>query len=389
MKMPEEQRKEEKMNMNQKPSKTIVPLNAAQLDQLAADLDQVRNDALAQVGAEDARYIRRLIAFQRGLEIIARLSLVGTLYHWGFWLFGAVALGISKILDNMEIGHNVLHGQYDFMNDKNINSRNFDWDIVGDSGSWKRVHNYEHHTYTNILGKDRDFGYGLLRLSSDYAWRFKNLFQLGTYFMLSTLFQWGVAFHELSAERVYFGKKREDRTSPLSDQELKRMFLTKAGRQVFKDYVFFPLICFPVWLPVLLGNVVANLIRNWWTATIIFCGHFTEGVHVFSEEDCHNESRGHWYYRQMLGSSNLTGPKWFHILTGHLSCQVEHHLFPDVPAWRYRAMVPKVKAIAARYGIPYNIGSFPAQYWTVLRRIARYSLPVADGQKVTRLPLIS
>lgn len=375
--------------MSKKNMQGIPALDAAQLDNLAVDLDKIRDAALADVGEKDARYMRRLIAFQRGLEIIARIALVGGLYHWAFWLFGAVALGVSKILDNMEIGHNVLHGQYDFMNDKNINSRNFDWDIVGDSGSWKRVHNYEHHTYTNILGKDRDFGYGLLRLSSDYAWRVKNLFQFGTYFILSSLFQWGVAFHELAAERVYLGKKRADRTSPLSDEALKKMFFGKAGRQLFKDYIFYPLICFPAFVPVLLGNFVANFIRNWWTSTIIFCGHFTDGVHIFSEEDCKNESRGHWYFRQMLGSSNLTGRKWFHIMTGHLSCQVEHHLFPDVPAWRYRAMVPQVQAIAAKYGIPYNIDSFPKQHWTVLKRIAKYSLPMKDGQKITRLPEVA
>jgi NADPH-dependent stearoyl-CoA 9-desaturase len=31
------------------------------------------------------------------------------------WVLGASTLGMAKILENMEIGHNVLHGQWDWM----------------------------------------------------------------------------------------------------------------------------------------------------------------------------------------------------------------------------------------------------------------------------------
>lgn len=132
---------------------------------------------------------------------------------------------------------------------------------------------------------------------------------------------------------------------------------------------------FPVWGYVLLGNLVANLIRNLWTSTIIFCGHFTEGAHTFKAEDCENETRGQWYVRQILGSSNLEGPRWFHILSGHLSCQVEHHLFPDIPACHYPEMAKKVEAICHEYGVPYNSAGFWAQYKTVLARVWKHSFP--------------
>ena len=112
-----------------------------------------------------------MIRFQRLLDLSGRLCMVPGFLHPLWWVGGVFALGIAKILDNMEIGHNVLHGQYDWMNDPHINSRKFEWDNAGDSGSWKRYHNHEHHTYTNIIGKDRDYGYGLLRLSNDLPWR--------------------------------------------------------------------------------------------------------------------------------------------------------------------------------------------------------------------------
>ncbi|ARU58215.1 fatty acid desaturase [Oleiphilus messinensis] len=350
-------------------------LSNEQFDQLAQELDEVKGRVLQRVGQQDADYIRRMIRIQRFSEIFGRISLVLGFLHWSFWIVGVGLLALAKILDNMEIGHNVLHGQYDWMNDPYINSNTFEWDNVCDSQSWKRTHNFEHHTYTNILGKDRDFGYGIFRLTNEYRWKPKNIWQFFSYMTLSILFEWGVAFHELAGRRVFFGKKKEGEKHFVSDQELKSAFYRKSSRQVFKDYIFFPLISGPMFIPVLLGNLTANLIRNLWTSTIIFCGHFTEGVHVFKEEDCANESRGQWYYRQMLGSSNLQGPKWFHILTGHLSCQIEHHLFPDIPAPRYIEVAPDVQRIAAKYGIEYNTGSFWKQYGTVLKRIIRHSFP--------------
>ena len=359
-----------------------MKLTSEQYDALAHQLDALKSEVKQQLGETDARYIRRVLLWQRISAISGRILLVlGFVTPW-LWLAGVLLLALAKILDNMEIGHNVLHGQYDWMNDAVLHSKRYEWDIACDAGSWQRTHNFEHHTYTNIIGKDRDFGYGLLRLSNDFRWRLRNLWQGGTYLLLSLLFQWGVSYHELAAQRVFFGKKKADRHSQVSDKDLKNAFFGKGARQLLKDYLFFPLIAGPMWLWVLAGNFLANMIRNLWTSTVIFCGHFTADIHTFDAKACENESRGQWYFRQMLGSSNFTGPTWLHILTGHLSCQIEHHLFPDIPARHYPAMAQQVQAIAARFNIPYNTGSFLRQYGTVFRRILRYSLP---GGKVSTL----
>jgi NADPH-dependent stearoyl-CoA 9-desaturase len=353
-----------------------------QLNDLQRDLDSLKQRILDQLGEEDARYIKRVSLVQRLSAIAGRIFMVlGFVTPW-LWLVGVLSLALAKILDNMEIGHNVLHGQYDWMNDPLLHSKHYEWDIACDAGSWQRTHNYEHHTYTNIIGKDRDFGYGLLRLSNDLRWRIRNLWQSATYVVLSVLFEWGIAYHELAGQRVFSQKKKAGRHSQVSDAQLKKVFFSKGTRQIIKDYVFFPLLAGPMFFWVLGGNFLANLIRNLWTSTVIFCGHFTQGVHTFTQEQCQNESRGHWYYRQMLGSSNFTGPTWLHILTGHLSCQIEHHLFPDIPARHYPSMASEVQAIAHKYGIAYNTGSFIGQYAGVFWRIIRYSFP--GGLNTTR-----
>ena len=360
--------------------------NAETLKAFENDLNEIREEVMAKVGEKDARYIRRVIRVQRVSEIMGRISLVLGFYHALFWIAGVALLALSKILDNMEIGHNVMHGQYDWMNDPHINSRNFDWDIWGDGESWKRYHNHEHHTYTNIIGKDRDYGYGLLRLSDDIAWRPKNRFQFITYTLLSSFFQFGIAYHEVAGERIFAGKRKETSTLPITREELKHSFFSKINRQVFKEYLFFPLlaalISWPLFFAVLAGNMIAEFIRNWWTSSVIFCGHFTENAQTFDQAECENESRGEWYYRQILGSSNFEGSRIFHILTGHLSCQIEHHLYPDVPAYHYVDMAKQVKNVCKKYDIPYNTGSFLQQYITVVKRIVKYSFPNKQKQEI-------
>lgn len=353
----------------------IHGLNQAQLDALEVAFNSLRDEILADLGEKDARYIKSIVRMQRGFEVAGRVALHFSLTPIG-WALGTASLGIAKILDNMEIGHNVMHGQYDWMNDPKLNSQTFEWDTACDAQSWKRTHNYEHHTYTNILGKDRDYGYAVLRLSDDTPWHPAHTFQLGYYALLSLFFQWGVALHELETEKLRTGEiSLKDKRSFLKE------FFRKGGRQAFKDYVFFPLLAGPFALKVLAGNAAANVIRNLWASTIIFCGHFTEGAQTFPESVCDNESKGHWYYRQLLGSSNFTGGRWLHIMSGHLSYQIEHHLFPDLPAHRYAEMSPRVQAICEEFGLPYNTGSFWQQYKTVVKRIARYSLPTRKARQ--------
>ncbi len=351
-------------------------LNEAQLKELEQDLDAIRDEVMADLGEKDANYIRRIIRLHRTLEVGGRVMM-----PFGFippvFLAATTALGISKILENMEIGHNVMHGQYDWMNDPSLHSQTYEWDTVCTSDSWRRTHNYEHHTYTNIIGKDRDYGYAVLRLSEDQKWHPGHSLQFINYFLLTVLFQWGVGLHELETEKL-----RQKGGYPWKEKApVLRGFFEKGGRQAFKDYVFFPLLTFPVAPVVLAGNIGANLIRNIWASTVIFCGHFTEDAETFTEEECEGESKGHWYLRQLSGSSNFTGPNWMHVLSGHLSYQIEHHIYPDMPAHRYREVSEKVQAVCEKYGIHYNTGSFAKQYGTVVKRIAAFSLPDRMRQK--------
>ncbi|MCG8673080.1 MAG: acyl-CoA desaturase [Pseudomonadales bacterium] len=349
-------------------------LSPKQLEAFGKEMDAIREEVVNDLGERDARYIKNIIRIHRGFEASGRILIHFSITPIG-WSLGSLSLGISKILENMEIGHNVLHGQYDWMNDPYINSQTYEWDNVCDAESWKRTHNFEHHTFTNIIGKDRDYGYTAMRLSDDEPWH--PIWRLNLAYMaaLSFFFQWGVGAHELEVEKLRSGEKTlKDKIPFLKD------FTKKSTRQLFKDYVFFPALAGPFFWKVAAGNFAANAMRNLWASSIIFCGHFTEDAQTFTEEECENESKGHWYYRQLLGSSNFEGGRWLHVMSGHLSYQIEHHLFPDIPAHRYAEMSPKVKAVCEKYGLNYNTGSFAKQYGTVLKRLWTYSKPPKQAE---------
>src|SRR5579875_4014952 len=236
-----------------------VPLSDEQIDALGRELDAIRQQVVDQLGEEDRKYIYDVIKAQRGFEVLGRTALFASALP-PFWLLGVAALSLSKILDNMEIGHNVMHGQYDWMRDPGPDSKRIEWDTACPGDQWRHSHNYMHHTHTNVLGKDRDIGYGVLRMSEDQPWRRRDLGNPVYALLLALLFQWGVAVHDLEVDRIEAGEIE------LADKrEILRNIWRKGRRQVLKDYVAFPALAGPFAPFVFTGNLSSNLIRNVWS----------------------------------------------------------------------------------------------------------------------------
>jgi linoleoyl-CoA desaturase len=344
-------------------------LTDEQVEALGAELDAIREEVEASRGERDARYIHAVIRAQRGLEFGGRGLLLLSKFPPA-WILGTAALSVAKILENMELGHNILHGQWDWMRDPKIHSTTWDWDHVDPAEFWKRSHNYEHHTFTNIRGKDRDLGYTVMRIMPEEEWRPAHLLQPLTNVGLSLIFEYGIALYDIETDKIRSGEKSWAEAKPQIAATLR-----KIGKQAAKDYVLFPLLSGPSALSTLTANLTANLVRNVWSHAVIFCGHFPDGTETFEEERLDGETQGQWYIRQMLGSANLTGSKAMHLMTGNLSHQIEHHLFPDLPSNRYAEIAPKVRDICERYGLPYNAGPLPKQYAKVWRKILRLAFP--------------
>jgi NADPH-dependent stearoyl-CoA 9-desaturase len=342
-------------------------LSRRDLDELAAELDTIRAEVESSRGARDAAYIRRTILFQRTLDAAARLLILGTRSRAG-WLLGTVSLALAKSIENMEIGHNVGHGQWDWMNDPEIHSNTWEWDMAGLSSQWRYSHNYRHHVFTNVLDVDDDLGFGIMRVSRDVPWQPRNLVQPLRNALLAVVFEWGIALHGLHSEheRAATTEERAAQTQALQ---------SKITRQVMKDYVLIPALHGSRWRRALSANAAANVLRNLWAYAVIFCGHFPDGAEKFTVAALEDESRAEWYLRQMLGSANFKAGRVLAFLSGNLCYQIEHHLFPDLPSNRYAQIARRVQALCASYGLPYTTGAFPRQFLLTQRTILKLALP--------------
>ena len=411
----------------------LAKLTHEQIEQIGKEFDAIHDEVYDDLGDRDRRYITSMIEMHRRLAVMGRVVLLFSRYKPA-WAAGTAALSAAKILENMEIGHNVMHGQWDWMNDPQIHSSSWDWDTASTKEAWKHSHNYVHHTYTNIRGKDKDLGYEIMRIDPHQKWHPVYLLQPFYNVLLMALFEWGVALHDLDLEAVRKGEKEPK-------QVLKELvgITGKMRLQITKDYVAWPLISGLICLGIDLAlaaagkdleevrpparsrrekarrraqdawrtarrkspmqndniiqqliarksfrepfkravyaNVAANIMRNVWAHAIIFCGHFPDQAYVFTEEETKDESRGATYVRQLIGAANIEGGPLFHVISGNLGYQVEHHLFPDMPSTRYGEIAPKVREICKKYELPYNTGPFFKQWGMVNRTIIRLAFP--------------
>ncbi|MGD1174158.1 fatty acid desaturase family protein [Mycobacterium seoulense] len=394
-------------------------LGEQELEKLAKEFDAIHDEVFADLGDRDRRYIKNVISAQRQIVVAGRVLLLASRSKTA-WLLGTACLSMAKILENMEIGHNVMHGQWDWMNDPDIHSSVWDWDTASTAESWKHSHNYIHHTFTNILGKDKDLGYEIMRIDPNQKWAPRYLGQPIYNLLLTLLFEWGVAVHDMDIDAI---RKREKPWSEVR-KDLRGIGV-KARAQIYKDYLGWPAISAgafalaqlasrgrleqpaksrlgrrlrkissggrtgaaatfldkvapgveSTYLRTLAADALANVVRNVWAHAIIFCGHFPDQTYTFTQEEVENETRGGWYVRQLLGAANIEGSPLFHLISGNLGYQVEHHLYPDMPSSRYSEIAPQVKDICERYELPYNSGRFGKQWLMVHRSIFRLAFP--------------
>ncbi|OBB94967.1 fatty acid desaturase [Mycobacterium sp. 852002-40037_SCH5390672] len=337
------------------------------VEALAVALEAIRRDVEDSRGAKDREYIRRAIAFQRCLEIAARLTIGGTKSKLG-WAAGTAALAAAKCVENMELSHNISHGQWDWMNDPEIHSSTWEWDMVGPSKHWQSSHNHLHHLFTNIVGVDDDLGFGVLRVTRDQEWQPSSLAQPLRAVLLAVAFEWGVALHGL-----YAVQDRE--TTDAGKSAHKRVMMSKMARQIGKDYVFFPALSRRRWRRTLGANIVANGLRNVWAYAVIVCGHFADGAEKFAPSVLESETKPEWYLRQMLGTANFRAGPVLAFMSGNLCYQIEHHLFPDLPSNRYPEIAARVRALCVTYDLPYTTGPLLRQYLLTVRTICKLALP--------------
>ena len=236
--------------LQKKAHNPIGHLTAEDIEEIGVELDAIRQEVIATRGDDDAAYIRKVISGQRKLELVSRAVLLFSIFPPA-WLLGTAGLSVAKIIENMEIGHNVMHGQWDWMRDPKIHSTTWEWDHASPSEQWKHSHNELHHTYTNVIGKDNDLGYGIMRVDEDQRWLPIYLAQPLWNFLNACFFEYGIAAYDLELGRNLKTKKR--RQNPEFRARGKQV-LAKIRKQMTKDYVIHPLLSGPSFLHTLAAN---------------------------------------------------------------------------------------------------------------------------------------
>ena len=362
------------MTMNQSAS---TPLKSAskksplddeyeQIHQAFEDIKQKYRDDL---GEKDVRYIKKIRRNSRIFEVIGR-GLIHIL-PGPFALIGVPFLFLHRNLEAIEIGHNVLHGQYDSFDEiPQFHAKNFRWKAPVDETAWRQEHNAVHHVHTNVYEKDPDLNHGFLRVNSQVPHTRLHYFQVPIYLFLFYPFM----LYNFNAQNLgvvdkfrakYFPQGNKgyavvDEALRVSKVEGKKRHNRAVWRVWAKEYFFFPLLALLTGfgaIKVFLANLLADVMNNYWIALTIQATHFTEPL---QPEDAIN-NKGKWYVSQLDSSVNFKGNRWQSILWGHLNYQVEHHLFPDIPAHRYPDMAVDVQAVCKQYNLPYKSNSS----WTV------------------------
>ena len=332
------------------PARPSFSSDRERLTRFGEAIDAIRERAESRVGAEDVAYVRKLDRFSRAMEVAGRV-LIHVSPEPVTFLLGVGALWVHKQLQATEIGHTALHGAYDKLQGAEaFRSKSFSWDTPIDEASWRHGHNVRHHQYTNVAGRDPDIHFGPARLTEHTPWTPIKAIQLPfMMFVLAPNFGLLMNLHFTGLSDVYFGNGRREQFDVIEDRSWKSV--KEAHERAFrkwvpyylKNYVFFPLLAGPMFWKVLLGNWLAEVARDVYSAATIYCGHVGGDVAAYPE-GTRAHGRGEWYAMQVEATNNFEVSRPVSVLCGGLDLQIEHHLFPRLPPNRLREIAPEVRA---------------------------------------------
>lgn len=328
-------------------------------------LDALRARVEREVGEDDVRHVKRMRRFSIAMEALGR-ALIHVSPEPITFTAGVIALWLHKQVEATEIGHTALHGAYDGLEGAGaFQSKTHLWRVPIDEESWRYGHNVRHHGATNVAGKDADIHFGPVRLTRETPYDART-HRWQTWFAIFVLFpNFGLLMnaHFTGVNDVHFENGRggldflRDR-SPASVRGAWRKALRKWAPYYAYEYVLFPALAGPLFWKVLLGNWLAETMRDVYSAATIFCGHVGERTRSYPA-GTRTRNRGEWYAMQVEASNDFEVPWAISVLCGGLDRQIEHHLFPKLAPERLRAIAPEVRRLCEEHGVEYRTATWP------------------------------
>lgn len=321
-------------------------LDEKKLHHFRLELDKIGREFLKKVGEEDLEHIEKIKKLSDRANFFGKTCLYSSLIPLNpLWALGVCSLSLHFALEAMELGHNIIHGQFDKIpHNEEFNSKTWYYKLPLDEDLWKYSHNKLHHVFTNVVEKDPDIGGLFYRISKTVPWHPFHLFQFPMLIMGSPIA--GYAFN------FYLGFARDIK---LSREGNKKNGLKKSLKKfllfTWKEKLVPSLKGGPFFFNFFLGFQTTELITSTFIYNMFYCGHLPKGVQTFTQSA---KNADEFCIQQILGSANFKCSQAMSILCGALDRQIEHHLFPTLPPNRLREISPLVKNLCEEYGIPYN-----------------------------------
>lgn len=367
---------------------------------LADELQALYDETRAAMGEADLAHIRNVTAYGQAINT-RRLEL---LRDGGPRAIGRAAVleMLYRLLQFSELGHNILHGTYDDLpGNGEYHSDRYPWDFNVDPAQWKVMHHEGHHPYTNIVGKDHDLGYSVLRGQAAQDWFGHHAIQLLLFAAVSPFLSQLAPFLVANITREVEGKRFWSRATLRAPA---RIALADTKRRLVTE----PLSMGRRFLPAAAVNHVGGVAGYLAVLFLVAIEHHAGETEVFADPGP-DETRDDYYRRQIRGTRNfLRSAKLdgalqkildeevpfanrpdFRIFYGGLDTHIEHHLFPDLPPNRQRQIAPRVKEIVSRHGQPYHETPLGKTAALLLKALTGLSIPVGERESGHPLTLLT
>ncbi len=366
---------------------------------LADELQTLYQQTRSKMGEADLAHIRTVTAYGQAINA-RRLELLRD-GGPGATSRAIVLEALYRLLQFSELGHNILHGSYDDLpGNGRYHSDRYDWDFNVDPTQWKVMHHEGHHPNTNIVGKDHDLGYSVLRGQAAQDWFGHHAVQLLLFGAMSPFFTQLAPFLIANITREVEGKRfwsRDTLRAPV------RIALSDTKRRLVTE----PAAMGARFLPAMLANHIGGAAGYLSVLFLVAIEHHAGETEVFADPGP-EETRDEYYRRQIRGTRNfLRSAKLdsalmrileeevpfdnrpdFRIFYGGLDTHIEHHLFPDLPPNRQREVAPRVKEIVARRGLPYHETPLGETAALLLKALTGLSAPVGEREASHPLMLL-
>ncbi|GAA3965720.1 hypothetical protein GCM10022231_28130 [Gordonia caeni] len=367
---------------------------------LADELQALYVRAKADVGETDLAHIRNVTAYGEAIDA-RRLELLRDGGPRAIRRAAALEM-LYRLMQFSELGHNIIHGSYDHLpGNGEYHSDRYHWDFNVDVDHWKVMHHVGHHPNTNIVGKDHDLGYSIMRGSAGQDWFGHHVAQTAIISALAAMSPQAAPFFLANVARQVENRRFFSSWTLRSPARI-------AARDARRRYVAEPLSARSRALQALLANYAGGVAGYMSVLFLVFIEHHAGELELFADPGP-DETADQYYERQIRATRNfLPSPELdaslerllheevpfenrpgFHIFYGGLDTHVEHHLFPDLPPSMQRKIAPEVRAIAERHGLPYNETPLLDTVPLIAKTLTRLSAPAGDQEEGHPVRLLS